>query len=113
MLRGEAARALLPFSRSERLYAEDFDLYQRLRPLGALARLDEPLVLYRQHAGGISKRYADTMRGAAMGVLAERHGDQPITALVQRMRCEGCGAKPEKVWLVAGQSEALPSSRGS
>ena len=34
-------------------------------------------------------------------LLAKRHGDQPVVALVQRMRCKDCGAKPDKVWLVA------------
>lgn len=73
MLRGEVARALDPFSRTDRLYAEDFDLYQRARAFGTIARLDEPLLLYRQHAGGVSKRFLSTMRASAQAVLAERH----------------------------------------
>lgn len=73
MLRADAARALTPFSRQDRIYAEDFDLYQRIRALGGIARIDEPLVIYRQHEGGISRRYVDTMRASATAVLTERH----------------------------------------
>lgn len=75
MVRGEVARALDPFTRPEILYAEDFDLYHRVRPLGAIARLDEPLLLYRQHAGGASQRFTDTMRASAARVLAQVHAD--------------------------------------
>lgn len=73
MVRGEAARALRPFTRPDLLYAEDFDLYHRIAALGSVARLDEPLVQYRQHAGGISKRFMDTMDAQATRVLAEKH----------------------------------------
>ena len=73
MVRGEVARALAPFTRPERLYAEDFDLYHRVRAFGAVARLDEPLLLYRQHDGGVSRRFVDTMRASAVRVLADRH----------------------------------------
>ncbi len=73
MIRADAARRLEPFTRPQLLYAEDFDLYQRLRPLGGIARLDEPLLLYRQHGGGASRRFTATMRGSAEVVLAERH----------------------------------------
>ena len=38
----------------------------------------------------------------ATRLLLELHGDQPIGPLIQRMRCEGCNARPEKMWLVAG-----------
>lgn len=73
MLRADVARALDPFTRPDRLYAEDFDFYHRVAPFGAVARLDEPLLLYRQHAGGVSRRFVDTMRASATEVLAERH----------------------------------------
>lgn len=73
MLRADVARALVPFSRPERVYAEDFDLYHRVAAFGRIARLDEPLLLYRQHAGGVSKRFAETMGASATRVLAERH----------------------------------------
>jgi glycosyltransferase involved in cell wall biosynthesis len=72
MIRGTAARSLTPFSRPHLKYAEDFDLYQRLSDIGPIARLDEKLMLYRQHEGGVSKRFADTMQANATRVLAER-----------------------------------------
>ncbi|MGL4314564.1 MAG: glycosyltransferase family 2 protein [Sphingomonas sp.] len=73
MMRADAARALSPFTRPERVYAEDFDLYHRLMPLGRIARIDEPLLLYRHHGGGISKRFAERMHDAACAVLADAH----------------------------------------
>lgn len=73
MLRADLVCQLQPFTRPALLYAEDFDLYHRLSPLGELARLDEPLVLYRQHAGGVSKLFVERMHANAQAVLAERH----------------------------------------
>ena len=73
MMRGDVARALDPFTRPALLCAEDFDLYHRVRPYGLVARLDEPLLLYRQHEGGVSRRFADTMRASAAQVLAACH----------------------------------------
>ena len=73
MVRAEAARALDPFTRPELLYAEDFDLYHRIRKHGGIARLDEPLLLYRRHEGGASQRFTDTMERSAARVLAEAH----------------------------------------
>lgn len=70
MVRAAAAQRLEPFTRPEILYAEDFDLYHRLRAQGAIARLDEELLLYRVHAGGASQRYTDTMTANAARVLA-------------------------------------------
>lgn len=75
MIRGEVARALDPFTRPDILYAEDFDLYHRVRRIGAIARLDEPLLLYRQHPGSASQRFTATMRASAARVLAEAHAD--------------------------------------
>lgn len=73
MMRTEAAQRLEPFMRPERVYAEDFDLYQRIAQLGAIARIDEPLMLYRVHPGGVSKRFVGAMEDSATRVLAERH----------------------------------------
>jgi hypothetical protein len=73
MLRAEAARALDPFTRPDLLYAEDFDLYHRMAPFGAVARIDAPLVTYRSHAGGASQRYEARMLASATLVLAEAH----------------------------------------
>ena len=73
MVRTDAARRLDPFTRPEILYAEDFDLYHRIVAFGRIARLDEPLVIYRQHDGGVSKRFTTMMRASAAQVLAEAH----------------------------------------
>ncbi len=73
MLRTDVARALDPFTRPEILYAEDFDLYQRVQRFGGIARLDAVLLHYRMHAGGASKRFTDRMEESATRVLAERH----------------------------------------
>ncbi|WP_230481035.1 glycosyltransferase family 2 protein [Sphingomonas sp. Leaf21] len=73
MVRGDVARRLEPFTRPEILYAEDFDLYHRIVAFGRIARLDEPLLIYRQHAGGASKRFIAQMRASATRVLADAH----------------------------------------
>lgn len=73
MFRADAARQLAPFTRPERRYAEDFDLYQRIRAFGTLARIDEPLLAYRAHSGGASQKYRDAMQASAAAVLAERY----------------------------------------
>lgn len=73
MVRADAARRLDPFTRPEILYAEDFDLYHRIVAFGRIARLDEPLLIYRQHEGGASKRFTTMMRASATRVLAEAH----------------------------------------
>ena len=73
MMRGSAARALSPFTRPALLYAEDFDLYQRIQRMGQLARIDDVLLAYRQHAGGLSKRYATVMSDSATRALTDAH----------------------------------------
>ena len=73
MIRGAAARALDPFTRPELLYAEDFDLYHRLRAFGQIARIDTPLLTYRSHGGGASQRFTETMLANASQVLAARY----------------------------------------
>lgn len=73
MIRGEVARAMQPFGRPEILFAEDFDIYHRASRLGAIARVDAPLLTYRQHSGGASQRYEERMLASATLVLAEDH----------------------------------------
>jgi len=73
MIRADAARRLDPFTRPERRYAEDFDLYHRLAPMGRIARIDAPLLLYRSHGGGASQRHSEMMHANAAAVLADRH----------------------------------------
>ena len=74
MMRGEAVRALVPFERDERRFAEDFDLYHRIRAHGRIGRIAEPLVRYRLHPGGASSTYEAGMIASAGAVLAERYG---------------------------------------
>ena len=40
---------------------------------------------------------------APVRLLRERHGDPTFAELVPRLRCQGCGAPPAPVYLVAGQ----------
>ncbi len=98
MLRADAGRALDPFSRPELVYAEDFDLYHRIARFGRIARLDEPMVLYRQHAGGVSKRFITTMQASATRVLAEAHaavlGEAEATALAPLLVRHNMGGEP-------------------
>ncbi|WP_277967990.1 glycosyltransferase family 2 protein [Sphingomonas echinoides] len=79
MIRTDAARRLDPFNRPELLYAEDFDLYHRILPIGGVARIDAELLTYRRHAAGASQRQATAMRDSATrvlaGVYAARFGD--------------------------------------
>ena len=71
MVRADAVRAMPELTRPDRLYAEDFDLYHRLLPIGGIARLDEELVTYRSHAGGASQRFTATMYAQAGRVLGD------------------------------------------
>ncbi len=75
MMRGDAARALDPFERDEVRYAEDFDLYHRIRAFGRLGRLVEPLVRYRHHAAGVSKTAQERMIRSAGAVLTWRYAE--------------------------------------
>ena len=70
MFRGDVVRAMPEFERAERLYAEDYDLYHRIAPYGAIARIDRPLISYRLHPGGASQRYTAKMTQSAAAVLA-------------------------------------------
>ncbi len=77
-------RSALPpgeFTRPAILYAEDFDLYHRIaRSGGGIARVDEPVMLYREHGGGVSKTHADAMQASATSVLAETYGSDRANA---------------------------------
>lgn len=73
MFRADAARRLDPFTRPEIRYAEDFDLYHRIRRFGLLARIDTPLLEYRVHAGGASQKFRSMMEASAANVLTERY----------------------------------------
>jgi GT2 family glycosyltransferase len=73
MFRADAVRQLAVFERVDRRYAEDFDLYQRLAQVGTLARIDRPLVTYRIHPGGASRRFTQAMDISATAVLASAY----------------------------------------
>ncbi|MFA6117784.1 MAG: glycosyltransferase family A protein [Sphingomonas sp.] len=75
MMRADAARQLDPFQRPEMLFAEDYDLYHRIGRFGAIARLDEELLIYRRHSGGASQRHVDAMTDRATDVLAGAYAD--------------------------------------
>ena len=105
MMRGDAARGLSPFTRPGSLYAEDFDLYHRIQHGGGrLARIDDVLLAYRQHAGGLSKRYATVMGDSAARVLADIHrpilGDRAdIVATLLARHNMGRQAVPDRATL--------------
>jgi len=73
MLRTAAVEKLDVFSRQERLFAEDFDLYHRLAAHGDIARLDEVLTTYRWHQAGASSTCAAQMIASAGAVLEEAY----------------------------------------
>lgn len=73
MLRASAARRLDPFMRPDYTVAEDYDLYHRLRPFGGIARLDEPLTIYRQHETNLSRVQEGKMISAAERILASSY----------------------------------------
>lgn len=73
MFRADAARRLDPLGRPEYRYAEDYDIYHRLRPFGRIVQLDTELTAYRVHAQGASKQFTETMYGSAGRVMAEAH----------------------------------------
>ncbi|WP_419826341.1 glycosyltransferase family 2 protein [Sphingomonas sp.] len=97
MMRGGAARALVPFERDERRFAEDFDLYHRIRAHGRIGRIAEPLVRYRMHAAGASTAYEEGMIASTAKVLAERYAgivDDPGGAGALMSRHVGAGYPP-------------------
>jgi hypothetical protein len=98
LMRGEAARALVPFERDDYRFAEDFDLYARIRAHGRIGRIAEPLVRYRMHAGGASQAYEDGMIRSAARVLADRYaplfGDEAMPAALLMSRHAASGYAP-------------------
>ena len=90
MFRADAGRRLGTFMREDCKYADDYDLYHRLLRHGEIARLDEPLTIYRLHASNTFKAQEETMIGNAVKVLAQSYhdlfGDQArqMAALVVR-----------------------------
>jgi glycosyltransferase involved in cell wall biosynthesis len=98
MMRGDAARALDPFERDAYRFAEDFDLYTRIRAHGLIGRIAEPLVRYRLHPGGASQAYEEGMMRSAARVLADRYdalfGDDAMHAALLMTRHASAGYPP-------------------
>ena len=111
LIRGEAARALDPFERDAYRYAEDFDLYARIRAFGRIGRIAEPLVRYRIHAGGASQAFEDRMIDAAARVLADRYdgdfGDGAMAAALLMSRHAASGYAPPDAKTLARCGEII------
>ena len=75
MMRADAARRLDIFQRAEMNFAEDYDLYHRIRHFGRIARLDDVLVTYRKHSGSASHTHITAMTNRASDVLASAYGE--------------------------------------
>jgi glycosyltransferase involved in cell wall biosynthesis len=69
MLRADAVCGLDVFLRAEFELADDFELYHRLLAVGDIARLDEPLTVYRWHAHNTTYGNEDRQNASAMKVL--------------------------------------------
>ena len=69
MFRTSAVRQLDVFMREDYKYADDYDLYHRLLALGDIARLDDPLTIYRLHANNTFKVQEQVMIGNAVKAL--------------------------------------------
>jgi glycosyltransferase involved in cell wall biosynthesis len=75
MFRAAAARKLNIFMRDNYRYADDYDFYHRMAALGPIARLDEPLTIYRLHVGNTYKQQEETMAASAVKVLEPAYND--------------------------------------
>ena len=69
MFRAEAVARLGVFMRESYSYADDYEFYHRMAALGAIARLDSPLTIYRVHDSNAYKRHEQTMLANAARVL--------------------------------------------
>jgi glycosyltransferase involved in cell wall biosynthesis len=70
MFRAEAVRQLGAFMRQDYVYADDYDFFCRIATVGAVARLDETLTLYRVYAGNTFKKHEAAMAENAARALA-------------------------------------------
>nr|WP_294514592.1 glycosyltransferase [uncultured Rhodopila sp.] len=73
MIRAAALRRLGAFLRPEAEPADDFDLYHRLLGIGALARLDETLTIYRWHASNTTYAQSELLFASACAILARTY----------------------------------------
>ena len=69
MFRADAVRRLGMFMSDQFTYADDYEFYHRMATLGAIARLDTPLTIYRLHDSNAYKRHESTMTANAIRVL--------------------------------------------
>jgi len=126
MFRAAAARRLDPFMRPDYAYADDFDLYHRLKPFGAIARLDEPLTLYRLHEANTFRKHEEVMTGNAVRVLEPLYvpwfgadapaaaaliaghlaAGRPVTTLAVLRRLQDCLRRLTDGFLADGIAEA-------
>lgn len=70
LFRADAARRIGPLWREEFKYAEDFDFHHRMLQVTDAAFLDEPLTLYRRHAGAMTVKHEEQVMARAQAVLA-------------------------------------------
>jgi hypothetical protein len=74
MMRMSALKRLPEFLREDRRYAEDYDLYVRLLAHGGVARLPQPLLIYRVHPESCSARNRGEMIRQTGNILADIWG---------------------------------------
>jgi glycosyltransferase involved in cell wall biosynthesis len=68
--------------------AEDYDLWARLVPENNFIQLDDPLITYRSHDGGVSYRFPERMQNAVRAIhqwQLERLGVKPNEELHSRL----------------------------
>src|ERR1700685_3374109 len=92
MFRADGVRRLDIFLREEYKYADDYDLYHRLMPYGDIARLDEPLTIYRLHGSNAFRLHEDTMTANAIRVLTPAYlrwfgsgAEQAVSLIVRHL----------------------------
>jgi hypothetical protein len=88
MMRMSALKRLPAFLREDRRYAEDYDLYVRLLAHGGVARLPQPLLIYRVHPESCSARNRGAMIRQTGNILADIWG---IELMAGRDRAHAAG----------------------
>ncbi len=109
MIRAAALRRLGIFLRREAEPADDFDLYHRLSGIGALARLNETLTIYRWHAGNTTYAQSERLFASACATLARAY-EPWLGAECRGGRAAG-GASPVGPPAGAGHRDAGASRR--
>jgi glycosyltransferase involved in cell wall biosynthesis len=92
--------------------AEDYDLWARLVPENNFIQLDDPLVTYRSHDGGVSYRFPERMQNAVRAIhqwQLERLGVKPNEELHGRLSAwppdgTAAGLTAAEAWLRELQS---------